>query len=75
MPAPSFEKNIRPLFRDFDISSMKDYGIDLSAYADVKKHAGDIYTRLLDGEMPCDSAWSAENLTAFKEWMDGGMLP
>lgn len=70
-----FAADVRNLFRDYDIQSMKDYGIDLSQYEDVKAHAKDIYARLVDGDMPCDSAWDAEKLGIFKEWMDSGMLP
>jgi hypothetical protein len=35
--ALSFADDIRPLFRDSpDIESMKDYGLDLSSYKDVR---------------------------------------
>ena len=35
--ALSFAKDIRPLFRDTpDIDTMKEFGMDLSAYDDVK---------------------------------------
>ena len=71
--AQSFAKDIRPLFRADDVESMKENGVDLSSYADVKKRARDIYRRLKDGEMPCDGAWPAANVSKFKEWMDGGM--
>jgi hypothetical protein len=56
--ALSFADDIRPLFRDSpDIDSMKEYGLDLSSYEDVKAQAGAIYARLADGSMPCDDAW------------------
>ncbi len=45
--AVSFAGDIRPLFRDSpDIDSMKDYGLDLSSYENVKAQAGEIYARL-----------------------------
>jgi len=75
MGALSFKADIRPLFRDEDISAMKPKGIDLSAYDDVKKRAQGIYRRLSAGEMPCDGSWSASLLQKLKEWMDGGMGP
>jgi len=75
MAARSFAADVRKLFRDYDVESMKDYDIDLSQYEDVKAHANDIYARLVDGDMPCDNAWDAEKLNSFKEWMDSGMLP
>jgi hypothetical protein len=75
MSKRTFSKDIRPLFRSYDVESMKASGIDLSAYEEVKSRANDIYSRLSAKEMPCDGGWSAENLKKFKEWMEGGMEP
>ncbi|MGA2518520.1 MAG: hypothetical protein ABSG44_18475 [Thermodesulfobacteriota bacterium] len=75
MSTLSFAAAIRPLFRSFDIESMKPAGIDLSSYEDVKKKAQSIYARLSAKEMPCDGPWSADSIQKFKEWMDGGMKP
>lgn len=75
MAGLSFATDIQKLFRDYDFQSMIDYGIDLSQYEDVKARAKDIYARLVDGDMPCDDAWDAEKLNAFKAWMDEGMQP
>lgn len=72
----SFAKDIRPLFRDIpDVISMKEYGLDLSSYAEVKAQAENIYARLLDRTMPCDGAWPEERMALFKRWMDEGMAP
>ena len=71
----SFATDIRPLFRPYDVDSMKPYGIDFSSYADVKKHAQDIYARLSAKEMPCDGEWSEGDLKRVKEWIDSGMKP
>ena len=73
--AISFANNIRPLFRDSDIDSMKDFGLDLSSYQDVKREAHAIYARLEDGSMPCDEPWPAEQLKLFKQWIEEDMLP
>jgi hypothetical protein len=74
--ALSFAKDIRPLFRDTpDLDSMKDYGLDLSSFADVKAHAEDIYSRVVDGSMPCDEPWPKDQIAKFKQWMDEGMSP
>ena len=74
--AVSFAKDIRPLFRDTpDVDSMKEYGLDLSSYAEVKAKAEEIYARLADGSMPCDGTWPEERLALFKRWMDEGMAP
>ncbi len=71
----SFAADIRPLFRPYDVESMKPNGVDLSAYEDVKKHAQDIYARLSAKEMPCDGPWNDANLKKIKEWIDSGMRP
>jgi hypothetical protein len=74
--ALSFAKDIRPLFRDTpDVDSMKEYGLDLSSYSEVKGQAEIIYERLQDGSMPCDGAWPEERLALFRRWMDEGMAP
>ena len=74
MPTPSFAQDIRPLFRDNDIDSMKDYGnFDLSQVGDVRANAANIYQRLMDKDMPCDQPWSDEQIALFKQWMDSGM--
>ncbi len=75
MAKRTFSQDIRPLFRSYDVESMKPNGIDLSSYGEVKSRAGDIYSRLQAKEMPCDGGWSGENLLKFKEWMEGGMEP
>ena len=71
--ALSFAKDIRPLFRDSpDIDTMKDFGLDISAYADVKTQAEEILTRLLDGSMPCDGAWPQSRTEVFARWTESG---
>lgn len=72
----SFVKDIRPLFRDDpDVSAMKEFGLDLSSFSDVKAKAQSIYETLQSGSMPCDEAWPAERVGLFKRWMDEGMAP
>ena len=72
--ALSFEADIRPLFRDSpDVDSMKDYGLDLSSYEDVRAQAGVIYALLENGSMPCDGPWPEEQTKLFKQWIDEGM--
>jgi hypothetical protein len=72
----SFAHDIRPLFRDSpDVESMKEYGIDLSSYEDVKARARAIFASLEDGTMPCDGRWPAAQIKLFKEWMEEGMAP
>jgi hypothetical protein len=68
---PSFDHDIRPLFRDKDVDDMR-FAFDLSSYDDVKDNAAGIYDRLMDGSMPCDGAWPGDRITLFREWMEGG---
>jgi hypothetical protein len=69
---PSFERDIRPLFRDTDVESMS-FAFDLSSYEDVSESAPGIYSRLATGEMPCDGPWPADDVERFRQWMDAGM--
>ena len=72
----SFAQAIRPLIRDFDIEEMQ-YNATwkLSKYEDVRANANEIYERLVDGSMPSDGPWPAENIAKFKQWMEEGMAP
>jgi hypothetical protein len=74
--AISFEQHIRPLFRDTpDVDSMKDYGLDLSSYDQVKAQAANILETLENGSMPCDAPWPPEQVKLFQRWMNDGMAP
>lgn len=75
MAKMSFAADIKPLFREFDIESMKDAGLDLSSYEEVKAKAAAIYKLLTDKSMPCDTPWGPADIQKFKFWMDDGMLP
>lgn len=69
-----FGQDIRPMFREKDIQAMKGVAnFDLSKFEDVRTHATDILERVSDGSMPCDVAWSAEQIATFKQWIDEGM--
>jgi hypothetical protein len=71
---PSFEQDIRPLFRNRDIDAMS-FAFDLSSYEDVTTNADAIYGRLASGSMPCDGGWPAEDVERFRAWIDQGRLP
>jgi len=74
--AISYAANIRPLFRDKDVSSMKNFGgFDLSAYQDVADNADDILARLRKGDMPCDHRWPPADVQLFADWMAQGKQP
>jgi len=71
---PSFESDIRPLFRERDQHSMT-FAFDLWAYEDVRAHADAILGRLRNGSMPCDGVWPDEQIQLFQRWIDAGMSP
>ncbi|HEX8099956.1 MAG TPA: hypothetical protein VF660_07120 [Actinomycetota bacterium] len=68
---PSFERDIRALFRDKDRQRME-WAFDLWNHLDVKENAEQILERLEEGDMPCDGAWSPEQISQFKSWMEAG---
>jgi hypothetical protein len=70
----TYEQNIRQLFRDRDIQSMK-FAFDLSSYDDVRANAEAIYQKLADGSMPCDGPWPTEEVERFRNWIDIGSPP
>ena len=72
--APSFERDIRPLFREKDRQRME-WAFDLWNHPDVKENAELILERLEDGDMPCDGAWSEEQVGRFRTWKDAGFPP
>jgi hypothetical protein len=67
----SFETDVKPLFRERDRQSMR-FAFDLWSHEDVAQHADAILARLQAGTMPCDGAWPAEMVEAFKRWIDSG---
>jgi CDGSH-type Zn-finger protein/truncated hemoglobin YjbI len=77
LPGPNenveFGKHIRTLFRQRDRKSME-FAFDLWSYADVSKHADAILSRVRNGTMPCDGAWSTEYVEAFARWVATGKL-
>lgn len=74
MTTPSFESDIRPLFRTDDAEAMS-WAFDLTSFEDVKTHADDIYERLSEGSMPCDAPWPADQVQRFRDWIDAGTPP
>ena len=77
----SFERDIRPLFRDVDIEHMAPMGVELDDYAWMSNHdnAERVYDFLTGKEtpqMPPGSPyWSAQQLDLFSEWIKGGRQP
>ena len=69
--AVGYEHNIRPLFREKDVSSMSK-AFDLASYDDVRANADKILAKLADGSMPCDGPWPEERVELFRRWADAG---
>lgn len=67
----SFERDIRPLFRELDRDSMTGH-FDLWEYDDVVENGAAIASKLREGSMPCDGSWPAEQVETFERWVSGG---
>jgi hypothetical protein len=67
----SFERDIKPLFREGDRQSMK-WAFDLWSHDDVAQNSEAILGRLRDGTMPCDSAWPDQRIAVFQDWVEAG---
>jgi hypothetical protein len=72
--ALSFERDIKPLFRESDRAAMIK-AFDLWSVADVTAHGDAIAAHLRDGSMPCDGAWPADQVDLFTRWLDAGGQP
>jgi hypothetical protein len=67
----SFEKDVKPLFREGDRRSMK-WAFDLWSHDDVARNSDAILERLRDGTMPCDGGWADEQIDLFQRWVAAG---
>jgi hypothetical protein len=70
--APTFETDIKPLFRANDRSAML-FAFDLWSYDDVRQHANRILPAVRAGVMPCDTRWPSEKVDIFRRWVDSEM--
>ena len=70
----SFERDVRPMFREKDRDSMR-RAFDLWSHSDVQAHQDAILQRLRDGTMPCDGAWPTDHVAAFQQWIASGSAP
>jgi hypothetical protein len=72
MADPAFAKDIKPLFRERDRSSMA-ARFGLWSYQAVRASASAILEVLQARPMPCDGPWIADNIDRFARWIAGGM--
>jgi hypothetical protein len=72
--ALSFATDIRPLFRDEDITCMDGGGVHLDdlAWMSVPANAQSVYDSASTGAMPPDAPWPSDRVSLFKKWMDAG---
>jgi len=70
--APSYARDIQPLFREIDRESME-FAFDLWSIEDVRANAQEILERLTEGSMPCDEPWPNEQIALFDRWVAAGM--
>jgi hypothetical protein len=70
----SFERDVRPLFREKDRDSMRK-AFDLWSLSDVQAHQGAILEQLRSGTMPCDGRWPPEQIATLERWIADGSLP
>jgi hypothetical protein len=71
MAQPTFENDIKPLFRDRDRGAMLSQ-FDLWSYDDVSENADRILEAVRDGVMPCDGAWPSEQVDLLHDWVESG---
>jgi len=83
MPQVSFARDIRPLFRDVDISHMKRHGIMLDDYTFMSDpdNANKVLEALSPHEgdppsmPPRGPYWTADQLVLFAQWQNEGYQP
>ena len=68
---PSFESDIKPLFRESDRRAMLSM-FDLWSYDDVKANADRIFHAVSAGVMPCDAPWPGERVDLLDHWVRAG---
>jgi len=71
----SFARDIRPLFRDVDVEHMKNFGLDLSDYDQVKGSSQTILNLVSSRDdqvrmpPPPDPPWTANQIDLLKQWI------
>jgi hypothetical protein len=68
---PSFERDIRPLFREMDRDAM-DGAFDLWDQENASANAQLILAAVASGEMPCDGPWPPERVVLLGRWVEAG---
>ena len=70
----SFERDLKPLFREVDRATMLTVAnFDLWKRDEVAGNSQAILMRLEEGSMPCDEPWPAGRIAIFRRWIETGM--
>ena len=69
--APSFDDDIKPLFRESDRTAMLS-AFDLWSLDDVTSNSARILAAVESGSMPCDEQWPDEQVDLLRRWIDSG---
>lgn len=69
--SPSFDNDIKALFRESDRSAML-FRLDLWSFDDVRNNADAILASVSSGVMPCDGKWPDEKVRLFQRWVASG---
>lgn len=64
-----YERDIRPLFREKDMSSMS-RASDLASYNDVRANVGRILRKLSEGRCTATALWPEERDDLLRGWVD-----
>ena len=83
MPGVSFAADIKPLFRNIDVSHMKPFGVELDDYSYMSNadNANTVLATLSphNGEPPSmppgGPYWTADQLALFVQWQKDGYQP
>jgi len=67
---PSFETDIKPLFRERDRAAMLQ-PCDLWSFDDVKANADRILAAVDGVSMPCDMRWPSGQIAVLRRWIEG----
>jgi hypothetical protein len=73
----TYSHDIRPLFRDMDVTCMDLRGkhLDDVAWMCTPANAQRLFDAVSAYRMPPDTAWPPERIALFKQWMDQGLKP
>jgi hypothetical protein len=72
MADPTFDADVKPLFREKDRDAML-HRFDLWSLEDVRANAVPILGAVRAGSMPCDGGWDASKVDVFERWANNGM--